>query len=189
MHCCLSTATKDKWPRHNVTLYVHFLSCYVLETSVCTENGSLQFCLYALPIHHALRDSVIRLSRHLVVYRRADSSNCIISTPITEDLCSLQDFKQQDALKRMHDRRGERKHWIGSCGEMSKGVLLTWVLGQGLTCYCNVTKRIRGPWTWTEAVKEQDIKVSLNLNTMPCGLTGGSEGTATSTLNLGTRWR
>lgn len=92
-------------------LYVHFLSCYVLETSVCTENGSLQFCLYALPTYHALRDSVIRLSRHLqVVYLRADSSNCIISTPITEDLRCLQDFKQQDALKRMHDRHGERKH-------------------------------------------------------------------------------
>ena len=67
--------------------------------------------LSALPTHHALRDSVIRLSRHLhVVYRRADSSNCIISKPISEDLRCLRDFKQQDALKRMHDRHGERKH-------------------------------------------------------------------------------
>jgi len=57
--------------------------------------------LHALPTHHALRDSVIRLSRHLkVVYRRENSNNCIISTPITEDLRCLQDFKQQDALKK-----------------------------------------------------------------------------------------
>jgi len=57
--------------------------------------------LYALPTQHALRDFVIRLSRHLkVAYRREDSNNCIISTPITEDLRCLQDFKQQDALKK-----------------------------------------------------------------------------------------
>ena len=57
--------------------------------------------LYALPTHHTLRDSVIRLSRHIkVVYRPENSSNCIISTPITEDLRRLQDFKQQDALKK-----------------------------------------------------------------------------------------
>jgi hypothetical protein len=98
--------------------------------------------LSALPTHHTLGDSVIRLSRHQVVYRRADSNNCIISTPITEDLRCLQDLKQQDALKRMHDRHGERKHWISSCGEMSKDGLLTWVLGQGLTCYCNVLRNV-----------------------------------------------
>jgi hypothetical protein len=60
--------------------------------------------LYALPTHHALGDSVIWLSIHLqIVYRlegREDNSNCIISIPITEDLRCLQDFKQQDALKK-----------------------------------------------------------------------------------------
>jgi len=60
--------------------------------------------LCSLPTHHALRDSVIWLSIHLqVVYRRdgrEDSNNCIISTPITEDLRCLHDFKQQDALKK-----------------------------------------------------------------------------------------
>lgn len=129
--------------------------CYVIRTFsllLCTRDigmhrkrnpsvlhGVLIASMPCLPI---TRSAIHSTSLHQVVYRRPDSNNYIISTPITEDLRCLQDFKQQDALKRMHDRHGERKHRISSCGEMSKGGLLTCLLGQGLTCYCNVLQNV-----------------------------------------------
>jgi len=38
MHCCISTATVVTRTPHNVTLYLHFLSCYFKAIDTCFKR-------------------------------------------------------------------------------------------------------------------------------------------------------